>query len=89
VTVRAALLLTLAVCAAASIDAQSPFDSARGEAARVAQDKPQPTFRTGVELITVEASVLDGDGRPVADLGPDDFVVTRVRSVTRASTTAA
>lgn len=33
----------------------------------------QPTFRSGVELVTVDAVVLDGDGRPVAALGADDF----------------
>jgi hypothetical protein len=25
----------------------------------------QPTFRSGVDLVTVDAAVLDGDGRPV------------------------
>ena len=33
----------------------------------------QPTFRSGVELVTVDAAVLDGDGRPVAGLGAEDF----------------
>ena len=35
----------------------------------------QPTFRSGVELVTVDAAVLDGDGRPVAGLSPEDFRV--------------
>lgn len=34
-----------------------------------------PTFPSGVELITVDAVVLDRDGRPVPDLTRDDFVV--------------
>ena len=33
----------------------------------------QPTFRSGVDLVTVDAAVLDDDGRPVASLGPGDF----------------
>ena len=33
----------------------------------------QPTFRSGVELVTVDAAVLDGDGRPVPGLVADDF----------------
>jgi VWFA-related protein len=51
-----------------------------------AQDPPQtppqpetpaqgPTFRTGVELVTVDVAVSDERGRPVADLLPPDFVV--------------
>jgi VWFA-related protein len=33
----------------------------------------QPTFRSGVDLVTVDAAVHDDDGRPVASLGPKDF----------------
>lgn len=33
----------------------------------------QPTFRAGVDLVTVDAAVLDGDGRPVASLDAGDF----------------
>jgi VWFA-related protein len=33
----------------------------------------QPTFRSGVDLVTVDAAVLDGDGRPVPGLGAEDF----------------
>jgi hypothetical protein len=32
-------------------------------------------FRTAVDLVTVDAVVLGGDGRPLAGLQPDDFVV--------------
>lgn len=34
-----------------------------------------PTFRARVELITADVTVVDGDGRPVKDLGPADFTV--------------
>ena len=35
-----------------------------------------PTFRTGVELVTVDVSVLDRQGLPLRDLTPTDFMVT-------------
>jgi VWFA-related protein len=34
-----------------------------------------PTFRTGVDLVTVDVAVSDDRGRPVSDLLPPDFVV--------------
>ena len=37
--------------------------------------KPPPTFPSVVELVTVDAVVLDRDGRPVPGLTRDDFVV--------------
>jgi VWFA-related protein len=36
---------------------------------------PQTTFRSGVDLILIEATVLDKDGRPVADLQARDFSI--------------
>jgi len=35
-----------------------------------------PVFTSEVELITVDAAVLDRDGRPVAGLAGDDFTIT-------------
>lgn len=35
-----------------------------------------PTFRSGVELIEVDATVIDGDGNPIPDLRAADFSVT-------------
>ena len=35
-----------------------------------------PSFRSGVDLLTVEATVLDRAGVPVRDLGAGDFIVT-------------
>ena len=40
------------------------------------QQTPLPTFRSGLEILTVEASVRDAAGRPVTDLQPSDFVVS-------------
>lgn len=40
------------------------------------QPPPQtPVFRTGVELLTVDVTALDSEGRQVTDLGVADFVV--------------
>jgi VWFA-related protein len=39
------------------------------------QPPPTPTFPSGIELITVDAVVVDDKGRPVAGLTKDDFVL--------------
>ena len=41
-----------------------------------------PTFRAGVDLVTVDVTILDREGRPVEDLRPEDFTV-RVDGTTR------
>jgi VWFA-related protein len=38
--------------------------------------QPQPQFKSGVQLLTIDASVRDKAGNPVADLKPTDFTVT-------------
>lgn len=38
------------------------------------QQQP-PTFRTGTELVRVDVTVLDRNGRPVRNLAADDFVI--------------
>ena len=43
-------------------------------AAQTAQQRP--TFRSGIDLIEVDVSVIDGDGSPITDLEPADFSVT-------------
>jgi VWFA-related protein len=46
-----------------------------------AQDAPAPpapqapTFRSGIDLITVDVGVIDQTGKPVDDLRPPDFIV--------------
>lgn len=51
------------------------------------QDAARPVFRSRVELLAVDVSVVDRDGRPVPGLGAGDFAVTvggKQRNVVRA-----
>jgi VWFA-related protein len=40
-----------------------------------AQQPQKPVFRTGVELLSVDVTVVDGEGQQVTDLTPGEFVV--------------
>ncbi len=51
--------------------ARQPFDFAQGGPFDSAQGRP--TFRSGVDLVTVDATVLGRDGAPLESLGADDF----------------
>jgi hypothetical protein len=44
-----------------------------GEQQAVDQDQPRPTFRSGTNVVRVDVSVMDKDGRPVRNLTADDF----------------
>lgn len=52
-----------------------------------AQQRPIETFRSGREVLTIDTSVRDADGRPLTDLKPADFVV-RIDGQSRAVLTA-
>jgi Ca-activated chloride channel family protein len=41
----------------------------------IAQDQARPTFRAGVDLVSIAAVVRDGRGRVVRDLTKDDFQI--------------
>jgi VWFA-related protein len=43
---------------------------------QAAAQQPSPTFRAGIDVLTIEAAVLDRDGKPIIDLTPADFYVT-------------
>ena len=51
-----------------------------------AQDQP-PRFTTGVEVTSLDVSVVDGSGKPITDLKPADFTV-RIDGNSRRVTTA-
>lgn len=38
--------------------------------------QPQPVFRSGVELVTIDVTIMDRRGEPFEGLGPDRFEVT-------------
>ncbi|HEX9190146.1 MAG TPA: hypothetical protein VGB87_23920, partial [Vicinamibacteria bacterium] len=48
--------------------------AARGQAPPAETAQP-PVFAVGVDVVAVDASVVDADGRPVRGLGPEDFRV--------------
>lgn len=52
-----------------------------------AQEPPQTTFRSSIDLVRVDINVLDPQGRPIKGLTADDFVVT-VEGVPRRVVTA-
>jgi hypothetical protein len=58
-----------AVLAAASL-------GARPVAAQTAQTDQPPAFRSGVEVLEVDVTVVDGRGNPVTDLRGPEFSVT-------------
>ncbi|MEO8520972.1 MAG: VWA domain-containing protein [Acidobacteriota bacterium] len=58
-----------------------------GAAAEAARQQPRGTFRSGVALLTIDASVRDAGGRPIADLTAADFTV-RIDGEARAVATA-
>ncbi len=70
-----AILATMAVSGLAAV------------AVLAAQDQPQTTFRSSIDLVRVDVNVLDGSGRPVQGLTAGDFVVS-VEGGTRRVVTA-
>ena len=44
-------------------------------AAQPAANQDPPRFRSGVDVVPVDVTVVDGQGRPVRDLAPSDFKV--------------
>ena len=54
-----------------------PASNAVGQAPGVPQPAPQaPVFRAGVDVLEVDVSVVDSEGRPIADLLGPEFTAT-------------
>jgi VWFA-related protein len=67
-------VVVVALLLGGSVLAAQPFDSAQGgQPPQSQQDQPAFKFRTGVELINVNATVTDQSGRFVSGLTRDDF----------------
>ena len=52
------------------------FVVAAGASLTAQTAQQRPTFRSGIDLIEVDVSVIDSDGVPIADLQPLEFSVT-------------
>ena len=66
--------LSLAVTLAAMVAAAELVGT--GHAPQAPSPQPQqPVFRAGVELVSVDVTALDGNGRQVTDLAATDFIV--------------
>jgi VWFA-related protein len=81
---RARLLVLFVLAATAALSGQSPPQQpppqpppspAPPPAAAQQQPPPRPTFRAGVDILTVDATVVDREGKQVTDLRPEDFTV--------------
>jgi VWFA-related protein len=51
------------------------FLQSQSKKSRDIPDKSQPTFRTAVNVVVINATVLDKQGNPVADLAQSDFKI--------------
>ncbi|MGE0361045.1 MAG: VWA domain-containing protein [Vicinamibacterales bacterium] len=75
---RSALVLLAAIGAAVAIEARTPQQAAapaQPPAPAAAAQEQAPVFRTGVEVLPVDVTVVDRDGRQVTDLTAADFQV--------------
>ena len=68
------LVSALALAGVAALAAQTPAPQGAPSKVEGPQQKP-PIFRTGVDLLTVDATVVDREGRQVIDLKPTEFQV--------------
>jgi VWFA-related protein len=65
--------VAIAFIISAALSAQQPGSTS---APQEPPAQPQtPVFRAGVDLLSVDVTALDGNGRQVTDLTPNDFVV--------------
>lgn len=63
---RARVLVLIVCLASPTLSGQSPAPPPQ---------TPQPVFRTGIEILTVDATVVDREGRQIVDLKPAEFEV--------------
>ena len=71
-----ALAIVMSATVAAAQQSQAPPAPSQGQGAPpTTADGQQPTFRTGVDVITVDVGAVDGRGQPVTDLHAPEFTV--------------
>jgi hypothetical protein len=56
--------------------ALSSVEGLAAQAAAQDQPPPKPAFKSAVDLVAVDVSVIDRNGRPVPDLAAGDFTLT-------------
>ena len=69
--------IALALLAGAVLSAQQPPPAAQ---------RPQTTFRTGIDAVTVDVIVTDKQGNPVTDLTADDFEIKENNKIQKVDT---
>jgi VWFA-related protein len=67
--------MDMAICYASQMRFGAVFLAGVVAVAGARQDKPAQTFRTGIDLLQLDVSVLDKDRHPVQGLSADDFTV--------------
>src|SRR5215207_10665575 len=83
---RWSVVITLAISAATMLSAQQPPSPRQAQPTPQAPQPPSqktqqaqqgqtPTFRSGVELVTVDVGVVDRQGQPMRGLTASDFTV--------------
>lgn len=70
---RNALVVALAAALATGGAAATARVAAQVQIQTSGQTQPRPTFRSGVDLVTVDVAVLNGSGHPIEGLSADDF----------------
>lgn len=73
--IRGAVLGGVVAAAVAIIGAQASAPAQRPAARQSEPGRQTPSFRGGVELVSLNVTVVDGSGRYVTDLAPEDFSV--------------
>ena len=68
-------LLAVATCVVAALAAVAAQERPPSQPSQTSEPIQGPSFRTGIDLVAVDVSVVDKNGRPVDDLLPPDFVV--------------
>src|SRR5215471_21558679 len=61
--------------ASASLKAQAPQPAASSQQPSAQSSQETPRFRASVEVTSLDVSVVDDRGKPIAGLEPSDFAV--------------
>src|SRR6185503_2087221 len=68
-------LFAVATCVVAALAAVAAQERPPSQPSQTSEPIQGPSFRTGIDLVAVDVSVVDRNGKPVDDLLPPDFVV--------------